>query len=129
MKKPLIAFFMLFLLSGCHQQKDVIYYIHHANQLESIISTCQMMGPLVASDPQCAEANNIYQQLVALSDELLSKPQQYGKTIISNQMQLSQLQAQIKQTSNPSSLLEQYNELKKQTDILIALAGQAYAPR
>jgi hypothetical protein len=53
MKKFLVAFSMLFLLSGCHQKKDAIYYIHHANELKSIISTCAMMGTLATDSEQC----------------------------------------------------------------------------
>lgn len=124
MKKMFFVFSIIFLLTGCHQQKNAVYYIHHPDQLKTTLENCEMMGSLANNDPTCVKAEEIYQQLHALATEYFANQQQFGQQILENQIRLGQLKNQINKIQDPL-LIKQYTDLQNQTETMIALVGQA----
>lgn len=98
LKKTVYLFLIIFglLLLGCDRHADEAYLLRHPAKFKAILQHCVTMPKdQIKQYPQCELAINLYGQVLRLTRELMSSPEQYGKDILSLQIKRGQLEEQI----------------------------------
>jgi hypothetical protein len=96
-KTRYFALLLVFLcLCGCDHQTNGRYFLKHPEKLKAILLKCESAPTLqMRQDSQCLFAANLFNQIINLSRELEASPENFGKKILSLQMQQAQLKEQV----------------------------------
>ena len=130
-KKLVILFFIFFLLAGCSNRRDALYYAKHPEELKVILLSCDATGSKEFSELQCMQAVNIYTKLSGLFSLMASDQQKFGKSIISDQIKLAGLQEKINNSEVVENrdkiklLKEKCQDLKNNLELKLYFAGKA----
>lgn len=94
----LTIFFIATFLVGCSYHNDEIYLVRHPAKLISIVKKCnEKTLQQVKQDTKCIFTMRLYVHLVQLNNELEAGPVEYGKKILSLQIEKGKLQEKVNQ--------------------------------
>jgi len=97
-----VAALVLFL-SGCSRHTSYQYLATHPQLLEQVLSRCQAMTVLDASQDQtCVNAENARQEVSRLYGEVATSIQGFGQEIIAAQIKLADLKGQYQKNPSPT---------------------------
>lgn len=112
--KELAAFFaltfILLLLGGCRYSDR--YLIHHPDTFKGVLTACQSMGSAAHTDQTCQQAQMLYRKLYQYSLSLTHDPEQFGITVLHDQMKLADLSEKIATLQQQSQKAQASKELK-----------------